>query len=97
MIIPQPKDYWLSNALRNSKKHKNKLYLTQIKAPTITNQVIYTKYKNKLCKLLKAAEKLHYRKILDANKNNLKKTWATLKIKINKSKCTPPQKSFKIG
>ena len=64
---------WLSDDLRESIKHKNKLYVKWYTRPTPTNKVIYISYKNTLSKQLKAAEKVHFQELLDKNRNNLKK------------------------
>ena len=79
---------WLTEGLKLSIKHKNKLYRTSIKHPTEYNIAIYKNYKNKLSFLFKIEEKIFYQYQITNNKNNLKKVWAIIKnvIKKNKSK-----------
>ena len=48
---------WLSEALRSSIRNKNKLYYKYEKIPSVKNEVIYKKYRNRLKSVLKIAEK----------------------------------------
>ena len=77
---------WLTEGLKLSIKHKNKLYRTSIKHPTEYNIAIYKNYKNKLSCLLKIEEKRFYQYQITNNKNNLKIVWAIIKNVINKNK-----------
>ena len=49
------------------------------KHPTAQNEITYKIYKNKLNKVLKAAESEYYSKQLEINKHNIKKTWVIIK------------------
>ena len=49
-------------------------------------EIIYRVYKNKLQRLLKAAEKMYYQDLLVKYKDNLKKSWSIIKGTINKNK-----------
>ena len=51
---------WLTDGLKTSIKHKNKLYRISIKHPTAYNITLYKVYRNRLQILLKAEEKQHY-------------------------------------
>ena len=74
---------WLTEGLKLSIKHKNKLYRTSIKHSTEYNIAIYKTYKNKLSFLLKIEEKIFYQYQITNNKNNLKKVWVIIKNVIN--------------
>ena len=66
---------WLSDGLKASIKHKNKLYLLSLKHPTLYNISKYKQYRNKLHSLLKTEEKHFYQSQIVQNKNNLRKVW----------------------
>ena len=40
---------------------------------------MYTQYKNTLTSILIKHEKEYYKKLLEINKNNMKKTWSIIK------------------
>ena len=65
----QFKKPWLSEAMRNSIKHKNKLYYTYKRVQTVHNETMYKSYKSRLQKLMIAAEKQYYHAILLQNKH----------------------------
>ena len=79
---------WLSDGLKASIKHKNKLYLISLKHPTLYNISKYKQYKNKLISLLKIEEKHFYQSQIVQNKNNLRKVWTIVKEVINKKSST---------
>ena len=88
---------WLTEGLRKSIKHKNKLYKKYIKYQTSYNRRTYTTYNNKLKSILKKTEKEHYQIQLVKCKDNLKKTWSIIKDVINKSKCMKNNDTFKYN
>ena len=88
---------WLTDSLRQLIHTKNKLYVVSQSRPTFTNEFIYKRYRNRLNKVLVAAEKSHYQDMLNANKDNLQKTWRILKTIINKNSKKQIQTSFKSG
>ena len=61
------------------------------------NETTYRVYKNKLQKLLKAAEKMYYQDLLVKYKINLKKSWSIIKGIINKNKRRKNQTKFKLN
>ena len=85
---------WLTEALRECIKHKNKLYRKYIKHRTLCYELLYKNYRNELSKDLLKAEKLHIQYLLETNKNDLGKTWKTIKGIINKDQRSPIQNSF---
>ena len=70
---------WLSVSLKQSIKHKNKLYRKKICIPTLTNELAYKAYKKCLDKTLKLAEKQHIQDLLQKHKSNLGRTWKNYK------------------
>ena len=88
---------WLSEGLKLSIKHKNKLYHKNLKCKTAYNEVMYKTYRNKLTHVLAKAEKDHNANLLEANKSNMKKTWGILKDIINKNKTHKVQSQFKLN
>ena len=88
---------WLSEDLRNSIKHKNKLHIKSVNIPTVANETAYKDYKKHLSKELLAAEKQHIQHLLDTHKNNLGKSWKIIKAVINKDSLTKTQQSFMHG
>ena len=85
---------WLTDGLKTSIKHKNKLYRISIKHPTAYNITLYKVYRNRLQILLKAEEKQHYQSLILANKDNLRKTWSIIKQVINKTKSSQKSAEF---
>ena len=88
---------WLSDGLKASIKHKNKLYLISLKHPTLYNISKYKQYKNKLISLLKIEEKHFYQSQIVQNKNNIRKVWTIVKEVINKKRITRNSKQFVIN
>ena len=85
---------WLTEGLKLSIKHKNKLYRTSLKHPTEYNITIYKNYRNKLTSLLKIEENNFYQNQITSNKNNLRKVWAIIKNVINKNKSKKKSDQF---
>ena len=70
---------WLTTGLKESIKHKNKLYQLSLRHPTVYNVTQYKRYRNMVTKLLKQQEKEYYQSQIVDNKNNLRKTWMIIK------------------
>ena len=70
---------WLSVALKNSIKQKNKLYKKFHHRPTVYNEIAFKIYKKYLEKILIVAKKQYYDSQLEINKHNLKQTWKIMK------------------
>ena len=81
---------WLTQGLRCSIKFKNKLFKITKVYPTDVNIKKYKTYKNNLNKLLKSAERDHYKQKLLKVKTNLRKTWEIIKGIINKKRTHTP-------
>ena len=90
-LIKQKKKYakqapWVTNGLRASIINKNKLYRKSLKHPTAFNQSEYSKYRNKLTKLLRSQERNYYENLINQNKHNLSKTCSVISTVINNKK-----------
>ena len=94
-VIIQKKT-WLTEALKISIKVKDKLYVQYKKCKSVHNECIYKTYKNKLNRIIKAAEKNYYQEKLEINKSNMKKIWSIIKEVIGKNKETQIQTEFKL-
>ena len=88
---------WLSEGLKNSIRHKNKLYVKCKKVNSAFNEELYKTYKRKLQQLMKVAEKHYYHDLLVKYSNDMKKSWGIIKNIINKNQKPQTQSRFKIG
>ena len=87
---------WLTNAMTESIKIKNKLYIIRNKAnaPVGSNER-YSMYRNKLNHILRSAERKYYQDLLIEHKTNVKKSWQIIKGIINKRKYRLNNTKFK--
>ena len=69
---------WITVGLLKSIRSKDKRYKKFITKPTEENKLKYTKYRNLLNNLLRAAKKSHITAEIKLNKLNMKETWKTL-------------------
>ena len=88
---------WLSTALKESIKIKNKLYVKSKRSSGSGNVSFYKKYRNKLNQLIRSAERKHFHDVLLEHKSNLKKSWQVIKTVIDKTKYTPVNTEFKVN
>ena len=80
------KKTWLTDALKNSIKTKNKLFARYKKSQDENIELQYKKYRNLLHVLLRKSEKDYYDTLLRNNINNIKNSWRIIKDIINKKK-----------
>ena len=85
---------WLTEGLKGTIKHKNKLYKISMKYEISFNKNCYTQYKNKLTTILSRQEKEYYKLLLETNRNNLKKMWSVIRNVINNCKPSKLNESF---
>jgi hypothetical protein len=88
---------WLTSALKQSIKYKNKLYLRSRRTSTESNVKHYKEYRNILNRLIRKTERNHYDLLLQKNKNNLRKSWLIIKEVINKKKQCDTSNKFLIN
>ena len=73
---------WMTKGLQKSSKRKQKLYNKFLKSKTNENEKKYKAYNS----LFEIRKKIYYSRNLDSCKQNMKKTWDTVKEVIGKSK-----------
>ena len=88
---------WLTPGLKESIKHKNKLFKFSRKYPTAYNKMMYKDFRNKTNALLRITEKQYYQEQIIENKNKLRKTWVIIKQVINKNKNSKICDKFTFG
>ena len=74
---------WMSPALLISRTHKLKLASLNARTPCVLTNSTYKTYRNCYNLTLRAAKKMFFESKLNANQNNLKKTWEILRSAIN--------------
>ena len=79
---------WITKGLVNACKKKNRMYVTALKSKLKEDDEKYKVYKNKLTKILRAAEKSYYNKQLEEQKFNIKGTWKILNEVLRGSSST---------
>ena len=77
---------WLTEGMKISLTHKQKLYSKKLKNPSLENTKKYKDYRNKLTKVLRIAERNHYTNLLELHKSNMRKSWNIIKEIIGKAK-----------
>ena len=87
---------WLTEALRISIKHKNKLYYIYQKVKSVSNELNYKRYKSKLQNILKKAEKAYFHDLLLNHSNDIRKSWVIIKGIIHKNRKEQVQTKFKL-
>ena len=89
---------WLTPALKESIKTKNKLYINRHKGIDHNKKCEkYKAYRNKLNHLLRSAERKHYQDLLNEHRCNIKKSWQIIKTVINKRKHNAVCTKFKCN
>ena len=86
---------WLTSALKESIKIKNKLFVSTKRHGNDNMIPFYKRYRNKSNQLLRSAERKHYHDLLNEHKSNIRKSWQIIKSIINKRKYTPISNKFK--
>ena len=84
---------WITTGLKESIKHKNRLYMKYLKKPTDENKLAYARYKNKVTDCLRIAEMNYYEKIFSDRANSANIMWKHLGSILNPHK---HKKTFKI-
>ena len=75
----------MSGGILTSRQTLKKLHKVAVSDPTPTNVDKYKRYKTAYQRILRAAKKLHFARILNDNAGNPKKTWQTLNEMLGKS------------
>lgn len=77
---------WITQELKRLIRRKNKLYLVFHKRPTLFNEIQYKSLKRIVRCALRRAQKEYYHAQLEANRNNIKKTWEILNDLMGRGK-----------
>ena len=88
---------WLSDAIINSIRNKNRLYHKYKKIPSVRNEIIYETFRNKLNHVLKFAEKKYYKDLIISHRDNAWKSWSIIKKIINKHRKPSIQSKFQLN
>ena len=88
---------WLTHGLKTSIKRKNHLYYRMKKHPSEQNRSAYKQFRTRLNYILRKSERDYYANYLNANRNNLRKTWSVLKQIVNKNSRSKTPEYFVIN
>ena len=77
---------FITRGIKNSIKHRNKLYSKYLNNPSELNEVIWKRFRNKTSEIIKRAETLYYRKIIGDHSNSSKNLWNTFGKILNSKK-----------
>ena len=89
---------WLTNALKESIKTKNKLFVNRNKGnDTEERNACYKAYRYRLHHILRTAERQYYQDLIMQHKANIKKSCQVVKSIINKRKYCPVNSKFKYN
>jgi len=80
------KEKWITGGLLISRLTKNNLMKKSVLDPSAINISTFKTYRNIFNKMLRASKKLYFTQELEANVNNLKKTWSLLNEALCKKK-----------
>lgn len=75
---------WITENIINMSKHKQKLLKNKLKKPSVNNINNYKNICNEINKEKRKEKQTYYDRLLQENKNNIKKTWRILNQAINK-------------
>ena len=90
------KNPWLTSALKESIKVKNKLYINRYEGDNKEARLRwYKQYRKKLNHILRMAERKYYLDLLSEHKSNVKKSWQVIETVISKKKYKPINTRFK--
>lgn len=89
-----PRKPWITPGLIKSINTKDKLYKKYRSKPSYDTNIKYTKYRNILNNLLRISKRNYITAELDANRNNMKKTWQTLNNLLGRNKSPKPSSYF---
>ena len=75
---------WVTSGLLTSSRHKSRLYRKQASYPTTENINKYKKYNSIFNKLKRVLKKMHFNRILELARSDIKKTWSILNSVVGK-------------
>ena len=77
---------YITSAIKVSIKHKNKLYRKKEDNPTELNKTIWRNFSKKTTAIIRKAEQLYYRSMINSQNNSSKNLWKTFGKILNKNK-----------
>ena len=77
---------FITRGIKNSIKHRNRLYKKYLDNPNDLNESIWKRFRNKTGEIIKRAEALYYRKIISDHNNSSKNLWNTFGKILNNKK-----------
>ena len=77
---------YITRGIKNSIKHRNKLYAKYLDNPSDLSKAIWKRFRNKTNEIIKRSETLYYRKILSDQQNSSKNLWNTFGKILNSKK-----------
>ena len=92
----KPDKPWISSAIKQSIRVKNKLYKLSHRFPTVYNVLKHKAYKSCLNATIVLRKKMYYRCALNDHKGNLKETWKILKEVIGVSSKKTISQNFHV-
>ena len=77
---------WMTNAILNSRKKKEKLFRKKIKCPTNENKQLFRNYNSAYTKIVRAARKKYYTDKFEQYSKDCKKTWENINEVLGRKK-----------
>ena len=77
---------FITRGIKNSIKHRNRLFKKYRNNPNEVNEAVWKRFRNKTNEIIKRAEALHYRNIINEHKNSSKNLWNTFGKILNNKK-----------
>ena len=77
---------YITRGIKNSIKHRNRLFKKYRNNPNELNEAVWKRFRNKTSEIIKRAEALHYRNIINEHKNSSKNLWNTFGKILNNKK-----------
>ena len=88
---------WITNGIKVSIRHRNKLYKRYIENRTVTNEQNWKKFRNKVTDCIRTAETHYYRTILTEHGNNCQNLWKIFGKMIKKNRNKVNIDKLKVG
>ena len=77
---------YITRGIKNSIKHRNRLYKKYLNNPSDLNKAVWKRFRNKTSEIIKRAEALYYRNIINEHSNSSKNLWNTFGKILNSKK-----------
>ena len=74
---------WITSVILKSIKRKHRLYKKFLHDKSDHSKLKYKSYKNRITKTIRLSEKIYYSDRFESAKENIRRTWQTIKDVIN--------------